>query len=137
MTDTTPATEEAPAEETPWSPFPDQDAAIFTVSKKINEAQLHQELEEALDQPVQMSTSRAVGADETTLWVVPGSVDAEAVQAVLDEHTADAEWGVPSSTRDYIALVRKVIENPDYALSAEEVQTAVKGLILRLQGTQA
>lgn len=137
MTDTTPAIEEAPAEETPWSPFPDQDAATFTVSKKINEAQLHQELEEALDLPVQMSTSKAVGDDETTLWVVPNTVDADVVQAVLDGHTADSEWGVPSSTRDYIALVRKVVGDPTYALSTDEIQTAVKGLILRLQGAQA
>lgn len=139
MTDVTPV-EEAPeepqaaAEEQPWSPFPDQDPAIFDVHKPVNEAQLHDELEKALDVPIQLSTSQTPGDTSSTLWLVPGDVDRERVQAIIDEHEANPEWGVPSTTRDFLALVRKVIEDEDYQLSQDEIQTALKGLILRSQG---
>lgn len=141
MTDVTPteeATEEpqAPVEEEPkpWSPFPDQDPAIFDVTKPVNESQLHDELEKALDIPVQLSTSQTPGSSASTLWLVPGDVDREKVQEVIDQHEPNPEWGVPSSTRDFIALVRKIIEDESYELSEDEVQTAIKGLILRSQG---
>jgi hypothetical protein len=139
MTDVTPVAE-APGdpqvvrEETPWTPFPDQDAAIFDVHKPVNEAQLHSELEKALDVPVLLSTSQAPGDTSSTLWLVPGDLDQEQVQAVIDEHEANPEWGVPSTTRDFLALVRKVGEDDDYQLTQEEIQTAVKALILRSRG---
>lgn len=140
MTDVTPteeATEEPQAveeEPKPWSPFPDQDPAIFDVTKPVNEAQLHDELEKVLDVPVLLSTSQVPGADTSTLWLVPGDVDKERVQEIIDDHVANPEWGVPSTTRDFLALVRKVIENEDYQLSEAEIQTALRGLILRSQG---
>lgn len=138
-------TEEAPQEEpvteqptgeapAAWSPFPDQDPAVFDVTKPLNEAQLHDELEKVLDTPVQLSTSQAPGDTTSTLWLVPGDVDQEKVQAVIDDHVANPEWGVPSVTRNYLALVRKVIEDEDYELSQDEIQTALKGLLLRSQG---
>lgn len=139
MTDVTPA-EETPDEngiiheETPWSPFPDQDPAIFDVQKPVNEAQLHAELEKALDVPVQLSTSQAPGDSASTLWLIPGDVDHELVESVIDEHEANPEWGVPSTTRDFLALVRKLRDDDEYELTPEEIQTAVKGLILRAQG---
>jgi hypothetical protein len=138
MTDVAPV-EEVPqeqpaAEETPWSPFPDQDPAVFDVDKPLNQAQLHSELEKALDVPVQLSTSQAPGDTVSTLWLVPGDVDKEQVQTVIDEHEADPEWGVPGSARDFLALVRKIIEDESYQLSQDEIQTALKGLILRSQG---
>ena len=135
MTDVTPA-EEAPAEneEATWSPFPDQDAAVFDVQKPLNEAQLHAELEQALDTPVQLSTSQAPGDSSSTLWLIPGDVDRELVENVIDEHEANPEWGVPSTTRNFLALVRKLRDDDEYELTPEELQTAVKGLILRVQG---
>jgi hypothetical protein len=139
MTDVTTAEEapELPAvthDEVPWSPFPDQDPAIFDVDKPVNESQLHSELEQALGIPVQLSTSQAPGDTSSMLWLVPGDVDQEQVQAVIDEHEANPEWGVPSTTRDFLALMRKVTEDDDYQLSQDEIQTAVKALILRSQG---
>jgi hypothetical protein len=140
MTDVTTA-EEAPEEpaaaqeETPWSPFPDQDPAIFDVAKPVNEAQLHSELEEELDTSVQLSTSQAPGATSSTLWLLPGDVDREQVQAIIDAHEANPEWGVPSTTLNFLAVVRKVTEDDDYQLNQDEIQTAVKALILRSQGT--
>lgn len=135
MTEPT-ATEEpqAPAEEAPWSPFPGQETAIFEVSKPINASQLHSELTTALEQEVQLSSAQEPGGDDITVWIVPGSVDRDVVQSVLDDHVADPEWGVPAQTRDYMALARKVVADDGYVLSETEIQTAIRGLVLRLQG---
>jgi hypothetical protein len=105
------------------------------VAKPVNEAQLHSELEEELDTSIQLSTSQAPGATSSTLWLLPGDVDREQVQAIIDEHEANSEWGVPSATLNFLALVRKVTEDDDYQLNQDEIQTAVKALILRSQGT--
>ena len=116
---------------TAWPPFPDTESANFTLTKQVNQAQLHHELEEALGVPIQLSTSKTPGEDEETLWLVPGDVAEDTVQQVIDDHEPDQEWGVPKATRDYFALLRKVSEDPDTDLTAEEIQTAVKGILLR------
>jgi hypothetical protein len=124
-------TPEAPPSPGPWQPFPD--AARFDVNKEINQAQLEEELTEALGGPVQISVTRT---DPTSLvgylWVVPSTVDTEIVQQVLDAHVADPNWGVPTSVRDYLALVQRVIQDPATTLTDDEMQTLVKGLVARV-----
>lgn len=131
----TPAVTVTPVEETdenePWKPFPD--CARFDLDKQINQAQLQSELEEALGQPIQLATTRT---DPTSvagyLWVVPESVDREVVEDTLDEHVPDPNWGIPQRVRDYADVVRKVTANPDVELTEAEMQTAIKGLLIRV-----
>lgn len=115
-----------------WSPYPDSDAAHFPIAKEINQSQLHNELEKALGMQVQLSTTKErLDAVDGYLWLVPSTVDGDVVTSTLEKHVADPEWGIPQSTKDYIALVRKVMEDPEAELSAFEVQVGIKGLLLR------
>lgn len=133
MTEPT-APEDAQIEEVPWSPFPDQETAQFHAAKEIGQAQLHAELEKALDQPVQLSTARTPGEVGETLWIVPASVDAEVVEKAIADHVPDPNWGVPQSTRDWFDVQRRVLEDPEIVLTPEEMQSVVKGLLMRQIG---
>jgi hypothetical protein len=120
-------------EDATWSPFPDADVAKFHADKDINQSQLHAELEQALNRVVQLSTTSTPGEIGETIWLVPGDVDEEAVQTVIDEHQADTNWGVPQSTQDYFEVLRRVLADPEVELTSQEIQTALKGLLLRQQ----
>lgn len=132
-TPTAPA-EESTVEEVPWSPFPDQETAQFHTEKTIGQAQLHAELEQALDRTIQLSTARVPGEDGEHLWIVPADVDAEVVEQVIADHVADPEWGIPQTTRDWFDIQRRVIEDPEIELTQQEVQTVLKGLLMRQIG---
>jgi hypothetical protein len=131
---TTVAPEDAQVEEKPWSPFPDQETAQFYTEKEIRQVQLHAELEKALDQVIQISSARTPGEAGEHLWIVPATVDSEVVEQVLADHEPDPNWGVPQSTRDWFDIQRRVMEDPEVELSAEEMQTVLKGLLLRQIG---
>jgi hypothetical protein len=120
-----------PATDIPWTPFPDVESVHFELTKVVNQSQLHSELETALDQSIQLATSKTPGDEFGTLWLVPGGLDKAVIQRVIDDHVPEQEWGVPQSTRDYFALLRKVSEDPEADLTTAEVQTAIKGLLLR------
>ena len=131
---TTSAPEDAVVEETPWSPFPDQETAQFHTDKSLRQAQLHAELEQALDQTIQLSTASTPGEPGERLWIVPATVDAEIVERVLEDHVPDPNWGVPQSTRDWFDIQRRVREDPEVELSERDIQTVLKGLLLRQMG---
>jgi hypothetical protein len=126
--------DEAQVEEVPWSPFPDQETAQFHVEKEIRQVQLHDELEKALDRPIQISSASTPGEPGELVWIVPADVDTEVVEKVLEEHVPDPNWGIPQATRDWFDIQRRVLEDPDIELSAQEVQTVLKGLLLRQIG---
>lgn len=129
---TEPSTDLVPqAEEQPWSPFPDQETAQFHAEKNVQQAQLHAELEKALDKPVQLSTSSMPGETGEHLWIVPGDVDAEVVEQVIADHEPDPNWGIPQATRDWFDIQRRVLEDPEIQLSQDEMQTVLKGLLMR------
>jgi hypothetical protein len=121
------------AQDATWSPFPDADPAQFHADKEINQSQLHAELEQALDRAVQLSSTSTPGEPGETIWLIPGDVDEETVQEVIDQHEADANWGVPQSTQAYFDVIRRVSEDPEIELTPQEIQTVVKGLLLRQQ----
>jgi hypothetical protein len=121
--------------EEPYQPFPD--CARFDLNKSFNQQQLLQELGVALGSPVQMATTSATpgmpGATiESYLWVVPSSVDRAKVQAAIDAHVPDPNWGIPESVQAYRALLAKVQGDPSVSLTTDEMQTAVKGLLVRM-----
>lgn len=126
--------QETQVEEVPWSPFPDQETALFHTEKEIRQAQLHAELETALDKVIQISSASTPGEPGQTVWIVPADVDAEVVEQVLEDHVPDPNWGVPQATRDWFDIQRRVLEDPDVELTSQEVQTVLKGLLLRQIG---
>lgn len=134
MTEPAVETSETPQEEQPWTPFPDEETAQFHADKDVRQLQLHDELEKALDRPVQLSTARTPGEPGEHLWIVPGDVDADIVKQVIAEHEPDPNYGVPQSTRDWFDIQRRVMENPDTELSHEDIQTVLKGLLMRQMG---
>jgi hypothetical protein len=121
-------------EEQPWSPFPDQETAQFHTDKDVRQVQLHAELEQALDRTVQLSTSSTPGEVGEHLWIVPADVDTEVVEQVIADHVPDPNWGVPQSTRDWFDIQRRITEDPEIELTADEIQTVVKGLLARQMG---
>lgn len=131
MTESITTSEGMRVEEVPWSPFPDQETAQFHTDKTVRQAQLHAELELALDRPVQMSTASTPGEPGEHIWIVPGDVDATTVEQVLADHEADPEWGVPQATRDWFDIQRRVIADPETELSPDEMQIVLKGLLMR------
>lgn len=123
------------APDTPYQPFPD--CARFDLTKTINQVQLNDEMNTAFGTTVQMTvTYDSPGMPSTQtgghLWVVPSTVDKAKVQAVVDAHVPDPNWGIPVEMREYRALLAKVQANPQVVLSADEMQAAVKGLLVRM-----
>lgn len=121
--------------ETPYQPFPD--CAKFTLAKVINQPQLNDEMNTAFGTTVQMTvTYDTMGMPGTqtdgTLWVVPSTVDRTKVQAVVDAHVPDPNWGIPPAVQDYRAVLAKVQANSQVVLTDAEMQTAVKGLLVRM-----
>lgn len=124
----------APVDE-PYQPFPD--CTRFDLDKPFNQQQLMQELGAALGGPVQMATTSATPGQpgttaESYLWLVPSTVDRAKVQAAIDAHVPDPSWGIPESVQAYRALLGKVQADPEASLTADEMQTAVKGLLVRM-----
>lgn len=117
-------------------PPPLQNAAEFPTNKRFNSVQLQDELEAAVHTPVNISWTRTNGMDPTDnhgiLYVVPSDLNPEVVQAVIDNHEIDPTYGIPASTLAYNALVKKVYENTEVVLTEQEMQDAVKGIILRM-----
>lgn len=124
----------AQAADEQYKPWPD--CAGYPLTKPINQAQLASELEKALGSVVQIaSTSGSLGSPGTvegTLWVMPSSADPAVVQATLDAHVMDPNWGVPESVQSFRAVMAKVQANPDVVLTEDELQTAVRGVLVRL-----
>jgi hypothetical protein len=121
-------------EEVPWSPFPEEETAQFFAEKDVNQGQLHAELEAALDQVVQVSSARTPGETGEHLWILPATVDSEVVEKVIADHEPDPNWGVSQATRDWFDIQRRVIEDPETQLSQDDIQTVLKGLLLRQIG---
>lgn len=134
MTEPATITPEEAQPQTPWSPFPDRESAQFHAEKELRQAQLHAELEQALDHTVQLSTARKPGETAETIWIVPADVDAKVVEQVIADHVPDPNWGIPQATRDWFDIQRRVMEDPELELTSEEIQVVVKGLLIRQIG---
>lgn len=124
-----------PAPEETYQPFPD--CARFDLDAPFNQQQLMQELGTALGGPVQVATTSTTPgmpgtSTESYLWVVPSTVDRAKVQAVIDAHTPDPNWGIPESVQAYRVLLAKVQADSSVSLTADEMQAAIKGLLVRM-----
>lgn len=119
----------------PPPPVPLENAATYAVNKKLNLTQLTDEMTTAVGSPVNMVlelTDPGSGSDAGTLWVAPASTPAATVNATITAHVYDATYDTSDQELAYGLVLEKVLEDPDVVLTADEIQVAIKGLILRL-----
>lgn len=116
-------------------PFPN--ALTFAVQKVINQVQLADEIQAATGQAVNLAL---VGYDYTepvsvsnpaVLWLIPNSVSPGAVTTVIGNHVADPNYGTSASTVAFNAVQQAVVANPAMTLTSQQIQDAVKGLLVR------
>lgn len=115
----------------PQAPWPD--AIAITVHKRIGPLQLQDELKQALHQDCQVAVvNDSPFSADGTIFLIPGTLDEEAVQAVVDDHNFDPNYGTPSYLTEFNDLLRKINEMPEYALTNDDIQVAVKGMLARI-----
>lgn len=136
---TNPAPEEpfplVPPDQGPPPPF--DDMVSFKLIKPINLAQLRDEIREAVRDNFEMAQ---VGPDESgpisesnpaSLAVTPSRVPRGKVQKVIDGHQPSEGYNLPEGERQFAAVVEKVSQDRKAELSPEEMQVALRGLLLR------
>lgn len=128
-------------------PFPNGTA--FTVVKAINLIQLQDELNTAFNQTVQVALQQAgaTSPDATgstlspsnpgLLWVAPSTLSAVTVEAVITAHVPNPNYGMPVFDQNYAAVLEAVQANNAITLTSDQIQTAVKGLLLRMNSLVA
>jgi hypothetical protein len=103
------------------SPFPDEDAYVATVTKDIDVTQLADEITKASGTAVTVAVVH--GDPEGTLYVRP-LVDPEVIEAVVEAHVIDPDYGLPADVRERQVLLEKIDQG--ISLSSEEVLRALK-----------
>jgi hypothetical protein len=144
---TTPTSDEPFPPQAPFiqdAPPPFEDQASFPLTKAVNLGQLGDEISAALHRQISFAQlgpeDPAAPISETnqaTLAISPGSVDQAAVQEVIDAHIPEAGYGVPTYIKEFDDLLYQVSNNPDAALSADDVEIGVRGLLLRESGRRS
>lgn len=128
------------------APPPFANATSYTISKSINQTQFTDELSTAAGQTVlvavQVSTNSPqqpggviftfTVSDPGLVWVSPASISAIVVEAVITAHVANPSYGQPQSVQDYNAVLLQVQTNYSQTLTSDQIQTAVKGLLLNV-----
>jgi hypothetical protein len=121
------------------SPAPDPlpDALTFDVEKVVNLVQLGDEIAAATGQTVDLAlngydfTAPISSGNPAVLWVVPDTVSSPAVQTVIDNHTANPNYGTSASTTAFNAVLQAVVTNPATVLNSQQIQDGLKGLLIR------
>lgn len=126
------------------APPPFANATAYTVIKAINLIQLQDEMNTAFSQTVQIALQQAsnAGADPTgaalspsnpgTLWVGPSTLSALTVEAVITAHVPNPNYGMPVFDQNYATILAAVKANSAITLTSDQIQTAIKGLMLRV-----
>lgn len=110
----------------------------FTVTKKINQIQLADEIEALVGVPVtlalQLESTVAVAspAHPGTLHVTPDTVSSSSVQDAIDDHVADDSYGLSEEAENYQRILQMVVADHTVTLSSDDLQTAVRELLLQL-----
>lgn len=126
------------------APPPFEDQVTFALTKVVNLGQLGDEISAALHQQVSFAQlgpdDPAAPISETNqaaLAISPGSVDQAVVQEAIDAHTPEAGYGMPAYIKAFDDLIYQVANDPDTALSAQDVEMGVRGLLLRESGRRS
>lgn len=123
------------------NPFPGVASLTYTVTKVINTVQLDDEISTAVSQSV---TLAATGynpqlpispTNPATLWVVPNTVNSTTVQTTINNHVADPNYGTPAHIAAFNAVMQAVVANNTITLTSQQIQDALKGLLLKYSVT--
>jgi hypothetical protein len=128
---------DVPPEDAPPPAFPDQTTVPLT--KVVNLTQLADELRTALDKVVQIAQLGPDGDpyappsedNPAELAISPADVDAAVVEQVITDHNPDEAYGVPKVEQDFTATMQAVVDDNQVALDEDQIQAAVRGLLLR------
>lgn len=113
---------------------------VFTITKEVNLVQLADEIDAATGQSVQLALTFPAGGDAlspasdtnpATLSVSPGTVDQAKVQACIDAHSSIPGYDVPITEQNFLAVLQKLIDNPQASLASADMDAAIRGLVLR------
>lgn len=117
---------------------PYADAASFPIEKPVNLIQISDELTTAAGQAVRVAITGPVDilqpispTNDATLWVAPNSISSGLIIGVVEDHVANPAYGMAQSDLDFQSAVQKVVNNPNAVLTDDEMQAAVRGLLLR------
>lgn len=119
------------------NPFPN--ATTFPVTKPINPVQLLDEINTAVGGGAQVAIvgESGVPSDQisvthpATVWVAPDTLNQTTVGNAITAHVANPLYGQPASDAAFNAVLTKVANDPNADLTDEEIQTAVRGLLLQ------
>jgi hypothetical protein len=116
-------------------PFPDAD--VFGLTKDVNQLQLNDELNAKLGATVLVAVSpvdsnRVISDDNPAkLYISPSGQDQSKVYDTINAHVPYAAYDVPAADRQYSEVVQKTVEDFTAELTLDEMQTAIKGLLLK------
>jgi hypothetical protein len=126
------------------APPPFESQATFPLTTTIKLDQLTDEIRAALHRQVNVAQIgpedfRAPISEDNPaeLAVSPGDVDDPTVTQTINDHEPDDGYGIAAHVRDFDALVARVANDPETALSAEDVEQGIRGLLLRESGRRA
>lgn len=118
-------------------PDPYEDAENVPLTKEVNVVQLTDELSTALGQTVQVaivhddfSQPISVG-NPAVLWIRPDTVNLTTVNNVIAAHVINPNYGIPATVAEFNAVTQAVITDYEIVLTADQIQTAIKGLLVR------
>jgi len=123
------------------NPFPGMGSLTYTVTKVINPVQLDDEISSAVSQTVTIALTGynpqlpISPTNPATLWVTPNTVNSTTVQTTINNHVANPNWNTPASVTAFNAVMQAVIANYNITLTSQQMQDAIKGLLLRYSVT--
>lgn len=121
------------------TPDPLPDADQFPLTKPVNATQLKDELAAALSREVLLALT---GVDDSqvlsdtnpaVLWISPSGLDASVIETVIANHSPYAAYDVPKADQDYSAAVQKIMADHETALTQDERDVLLRGLVLRIE----
>lgn len=120
----------------PPPPFPD--ASSFPLTKEINLIQLQDEIAAAVGQTVQTAVTGNYDpaqpispTNPATFWVAPNTVSSATVTATIAAHVPNPAYGMSNTEVLFQAALQKVLSDPNAVLTNDELQAAVRGLLVR------
>jgi len=105
------------------TPFPDEDAYLTTVDKDIDVSQLADEITKASGVNVVVVVMHNPLGSGGELYVRP-PVDAELVEAAVQAHVPDPDYGLSEEVKERQALMKKI--DGGIPLTSDEVMRALK-----------
>lgn len=123
----------------PIAPPPDpyEDALTTSLTKEVNVVQLTDEISAAVGQSVQLAIVRddftmpiSVG-NPAVVWIIPDTVNLTTVNNTITAHVINPNYGIPGSVSAFNAVTQAVIDDYSIVLTSQQIQDAVKGLLLR------